>query len=506
MPDFIYHISFVGSLLGLSLWFYFADHEKLSRLLGLAFAVSFLAYLGSVAFSYGEVEYKLFVLFRDLIIMSAVSWFLGFFRKNKFLYFSLYVVVNILLYYFMHDRLDQTFPQGGASSLDKNGELLIEIKEGHSIKEIEDILAADGIEFSRAFSPKDATATDLDDYFVLNLPDNIDIAAVKTAISASAATDWLEDNELVMIDDPTAVAVPMRTKRKYTVNDPGLKQLWGFDAMRVDELYNFLKKEKIKPRKKAKIAILDTGIDAKHEDIKAKYVSTQSRYDNDPKSHGTHCAGIAAAVSNNGIGIASFAPNGDFVEVTSIKVLNPAGMGTQKSIMDGIIEAADTGADVISLSLGGRSRDSKQRAYRKAVEYANKKGAIVIVAAGNSNANAKYYAPANVHGVVTVAAVDSVLNRASFSNYVSDLEMGIAAPGVNIFSTIPENKYAAFSGTSMATPYVAGLAGLMKSIYPKLTTQQFYSILKKTGIVTKNTGQTGLCIQPAAAVMEVMKK
>ena len=102
------------------------------------------------------------------------------------------------------------------------------------------------------------------------------------------------------------------------------------------------------------------------------------------------------------------------------------------------------------------------------MEYAAKKGAIVVVAAGNSNMNAKDYAPANTPGVITVAALDTNLNRASFSNFVQDLDQGIAAPGVAIYSSIPGNKYAAFNGTSMATPYVAGLVGLMKSLQPDL--------------------------------------
>ncbi|HEB61709.1 MAG TPA: subtilisin, partial [Bacteroidetes bacterium] len=226
--------------------------------------------------------------------------------------------------------------------------------------------------------------------------------------------------------------------------------------------------------------------------------------DNDPQSHGTHCAGIAAAVSNNGKGIASFSKNNEFVQVTSIRVLSSFGGGTQRGIIDGMIEAADKGVDVISMSLGGRSNASRQKAYSKAVKYCNDKGAIVVVAAGNSNMDAKDYSPANARGVITVSAVDSDLNRAVFSNYIQNVKMGVAAPGVGIYSTIPDNKYAAYNGTSMATPYVAGLLGLMKSIYPKLTTKEAYKILKSTGMDTKNTKETGKLIQPEAAVKELL--
>jgi thermitase len=190
--------------------------------------------------------------------------------------------------------------------------------------------------------------------------------------------------------------------------------------------------------------------------------------------------------------------------VTSIKVLNASGMGTQKSIINGMIKAADAGADVISMSLGGLSNQSKERAYRKAVKYANDKGAIVVAAAGNANRNAKNYVPAAVDGVISVSAVDNELRKAVFSNYVTDLKRGIAAPGVGIYSTIPGNQYDTYNGTSMATPYVAGLIGLMKSFKPGLTTDQAYQILNKTGKPTQQTDQTGKLIQPAKAVEQVL--
>ena len=241
------------------------------------------------------------------------------------------------------------------------------------------------------------------------------------------------------------------------------------------------------------------------EDIRKKYRSTAKKHDDDPQGHGTHCAGIAAAVSNNGKGIASYAPNNDFVELTSIKVLNSFGGGTQGSIINGILAAADAGADVISMSLGGRSNPSRQRAYSKAVAYANDKGAIVVVAAGNSNMNAKNYAPANAKGVIAVSATDINNNRASFSNTVQDVGMGIAAPGVNIYSTTPNNEYKSFNGTSMAAPHVAGLIGMMKAIFPEIKTKDAHFILDKTGKNTNESKRTGKLIQPVAAIDYITK-
>ena len=129
--------------------------------------------------------------------------------------------------------------------------------------------------------------------------------------------------------------------------------------MNVDQLYNYLRDQKPKPVKKARIAILDTGVDAQHEDIKANYHSFARKHNVDKHSHGTHCAGIAGSVSNNGKGIASFSPDNQYVEVGSIKVLGNHGGGTQKGIISGMIEAADKGADVISMSLGRSFKQSK---------------------------------------------------------------------------------------------------------------------------------------------------
>lgn len=196
--------------------------------------------------------------------------------------------------------------------------------------------------------------------------------------------------------------------------------------------------------------------------------------------------------------------NGDFVQITSVKVLSDQGVGSQKSIIGGIIKASDKKADVISMSLGGPNFGRRHKAYEEAIKYAQKSGAIVVVAAGNSNEDARKHIPAACKGVITVAAVDEKLNRASFSNYVTHLDMGIAAPGVNIYSTFPSNKYVSLNGTSMATPYVAGLLGVMKSVDPSLTTEKAYKILKETGINTKDTNKTGKFIQPNK-VLEKLK-
>jgi thermitase len=260
----------------------------------------------------------------------------------------------------------------------------------------------------------------------------------------------------------------------------------------------------LKPRKRALIAIVDSGVDINHEDLKAQFISSVSINDVDSSGHGTHCAGIAGAVTNNGIGVASLIPNSTYVSITSVKVINAQGIGNQLKTIQGIIDAADLGADVISLSLGSISSDRHQKAYEEAVKYANQKGAIVIAAAGNNDESAKDHSPANVTGVIAVSAIGSNHKKAPFSNTVDDLDYGIAAPGVKILSTYPNQVYKELNGTSMATPMVAGLVGLLKAFQPELTTQAVYQILHETGKPLTDGKATGKMIQAADALEKVI--
>jgi thermitase len=504
--SFLYAISFLTSIIALGAWFFSQNRPSLEKPFQKLLFTALGVYLTSVLLAKGAIDYKMGVLFRDFVVIGTSGLvFLYLARLKKVFWIGLAFMIGALALYFRTQTL-QTFPMVQKITLHAEGELLVQLKETRRIDALKNILDQFGLEYQRAFYPQDEAITMLDDYFVIDVPKEHTrkLRQIEETLLNSGLVEWVEGNEVIVVENPRPTRRLPEVNRKFGINDPGLEFLWGYEAMEVDKLYAYLRAEKIKPAKKALIAILDTGVDAKHEDLKGNYRSLKSKYDDDPMGHGSHCAGIAAAVSNNGVGVASFSPDNGFVEVTSIKVLSASGMGTQQSIINGIIEAADNGADVISLSLGGRSNQTKENAYRKAVKYANNKGAIVVAAAGNSNRNAKDFAPVNAPGVIGVSAVDEKINRAVFSNYVSDIEMGVAAPGVNIYSTIPASKYASFNGTSMATPYVSGLVGLMKSIRPSLTTKEIYSILSTTGMETKNTNETGKLINPAEAVKKLM--
>ncbi len=503
----LYPITFILSLSTLIAWFYFQEKQTLSSFVSKLFFGSFLTYLLSLGFSEATLNYKCFVVGRDLFTMGLIASFFSFFRKNTLLFFAMLAGLYGLFASKGGSILEQTFPQQLEDTINvdteielaKDGELLVELKSASIITDIGFVLDAYGITYEKAFSPK--TTSTLEDYYLLNIPDRYQsqVAAIQKALNQTGLVEWVEQNEVVRLS-PLETGSTAKAEKQFGVDDPEVSQLWGFDVMGVDVLYKGLSKSKIKPKSKALIAILDTGVDAKHEDLAANFKSIDQRYDTDNRGHGTHCAGIAAAVSNNGIGIASFAPSNQFVQVTSIQVLSGFGVGTQKRIIDGMILAADSGADVISMSLGGMNSASKQKAYEDVVNYCTKKGAIIVVAAGNSNRDARDFSPANLADVITVTAIDADLNRATFSNYVTDIEMTLAAPGVDIFSTIPGNKYATFSGTSMATPYVSGLIGMLKSIQPDLTAKEVYRILHQSGKDTKAVNETGRLIQPAKAM------
>lgn len=387
-----------------------------------------------------------------------------------------------------------------AAYVDTHGELLVEIKDGFDPNTLKKELGSSVVSVSRAFNMPASPDEVLDNYYVVDIDDHLGahIPDVASKIRNIKGIVTVEDNEVITIPPrEDAEEAPRASGEKLQINDPLAGQQWSLTALNAGKFYSKCTSGAVRPAKKVLLAILDTGIDSHHEDISANYKSIDPAYDNDPQSHGTHCAGIASAVTNNGVGIASFNYEGRFYDVTSVKVLNQSGFGTQKSIIDGMIRAVDAGAQVLSLSLGGPSSDYKQKAYSDAVKYAAKKGCIVVVAAGNNAKYARNYAPANTPGVITVGAIDAQEKQAAFSNSLDDIQYGILAPGVDILSTVPQGKYASYNGTSMATPLVASIVAVLKSVYPDLSTAEAYDRIRTTGKNITANGIPQRIIQPA---------
>jgi thermitase len=230
------------------------------------------------------------------------------------------------------------------------------------------------------------------------------------------------------------------------------------------------------------IAILDTGIDVNHPDLAGKVVIS-ANFSGSPTSsdlygHGTHVAGIAAGGTNNLQGIASLGYNSSLMNV---KVMSDDGTGSYASVAKGITWAADNGANVINLSLGGTS---SSQTLARAVNYAWKKGVILVAAAGNNGTTDPFY-PAYYNNVIAVASSDIFDNLSPYSNRGSWVE--VAAPGGNIWSTLPGGNYAYMAGTSMAAPHVAGLAALVLTRFPSASAAR-NCIIANTDPIVANIG------------------
>lgn len=237
-------------------------------------------------------------------------------------------------------------------------------------------------------------------------------------------------------------------------DDPWFGNQWGMVKVQAPQAW-----EVITGSTSINIAILDTGVDLDHPDLANKVISninfSSSATVDDVHGHGTHVAGIAAAITNNGIGVAGL---GYTSSLMNVKVLGDDGLGYDSWIAKGIIWAADNGAEVINLSLGSPEPGSTMEA---AVNYAWSKGVVIVASAGNNGFTSPFY-PAYYTNCIAVAATDSSDSLASFSNRGDWVD--VAAPGVSIYSTLINNGYGYKSGTSMASPHVAGLAALVFTV------------------------------------------
>jgi thermitase len=289
---------------------------------------------------------------------------------------------------------------------------------------------------------------------------DVDVVDVRGKDIQEVIRDYTRDPRVVFAE-PDYVATVMET-----TNDPNLPLQWAMGKIQASGS-STTAWDITKSNANIKIAILDTGIDQDHEDLKNKVVINYKCADSSPTvddlyGHGTHVAGIAAAATNNGIGVAGLGYNASLMNV---KVLDDGGSGYYSWIANCITWAADNGAKVINMSLGG---PSKSKTLENAINYAWKKGVVLVGAAGNSGNSSPTY-PGYYTNVIAVAATDKNDQKASWSSYGRWVD--VAAPGVDIYSTFPNHSYTLNkgsgygygSGTSMATPHVAGLAALVWS-------------------------------------------
>ena len=378
------------------------------------------------------------------------------------------------------------------------GSFLLELGPDDSIDEVADVISLYDATYEQAFPTiSDDVNADLSKVYIIKGAKKILKKLIDVLLDDTENVDSAELNFDVSIVPLIDGDVRQYQTSGIVADDPLAIQQWSLAAAQINDAHEFLKDAA--PQRKAIVAILDTGVDAGHEDISGTF--TESPAGVDQHGHGTHCAGIAGAATNNGIGIASLNWEGRYVDIKSYAALGDNGMGTVESIAQAIIDATTDGADVISMSLGVQAPFTP-KVVVDAVKFALQRDVIIVAAAGNANKNAIDHMPSNIDGVISVAAVDERLRKASFSNTNMDLSRPIAAPGVNIMSLEPAGRYGSKSGTSMATPLVAGLIGTMRALNPSITADETYQILHSTGTVGRSVNQTGRVINAAAALQQ----
>lgn len=302
-------------------------------------------------------------------------------------------------------------------------------------------------------------------------------------------------------------AMPLITRNLETRRDPDdplyvSGDQWGLEKVKAPQAWS------VSTGGGVVVAVIDTGVDLDHPDLIGSLwrnpgeVAGNGRDDDgngcvddvhgcdfvgldgdpdDGNGHGTHVAGIVGAATDNHLGIAGM---GWAVKLMPVRVLGNDGVGSPWTVQSGIRYAADNGAQVINLSLGVCAQ-APIPDVSQAVAYAQSKGVLVISAAGNSGESDPYscfaFYPASCPGVIGVAATNDVDNRASFSNYGSYVD--VSAPGVDIYSTWRATAgYGYMSGTSMASPFVSGLASLLWSRYPAAGATQIAAAIQNSAV------------------------
>ncbi|MBJ7469982.1 MAG: S8 family peptidase [Solirubrobacteraceae bacterium] len=312
---------------------------------------------------------------------------------------------------------------------------------------------------------------------VLDVPGSV--ASARTALADVPGVRYVEPNRILRISAPVTPNDP-KLGELFGLNNLGLRAGFKLDAdIDAPEAWGEMgfAQSGWPKRGGAKVAIIDTGISPINPDLVGKVIAC-GRYETktffglptggsrfssdcgDGNGHGTHVAGTIAATANNAYGVAGVAPNADLI---ICRGLTGAGSGTTADIANCITWAAAQGADIISMSLGGVGGTAIQDAVRRA--WNNGSGALVVAAAGNAGNTTTSY-PAGYAEAVSVGATTAADTLATFSQRNADVE--ISAPGQNIVSTWPGtgNAFKTLSGTSMATPHVAGVAALVKAQNP----------------------------------------
>ncbi len=369
-------------------------------------------------------------------------------------------------------------PPGGSNLSGQEfvpGELLVRFRPGVAAQRADQLLAERGLSRIRRIS---ALSVD-----VLRLPPGLSVERAVEVYSRLPEVEFAEPNYILRI---------------LQITDPGLANQWAPQQIGAPGAWLSTQGDP-----SVVIAIVDTGVDYRHSELSPNmwtnddtpgngldddgngYVDDVygwdfANNDGDPLDdhfHGSHVAGIAAAAANdNPAGLVGICPG---CRLMAVKVLSANGSGTLDAVANGITYAADNGAKVINMSLGGPAGSAT---LESAVNYAWNRGLVLVAGAGNDGAGNPFY-PAAYANVMAIASTGSSDYRSCFSNFAD--YMSVAAPGEFIYSATlvdanGQDTYGTFSGTSMATPHAAGLAGLLFSQNPSRTSVEVRSLMEAT--------------------------
>lgn len=379
-------------------------------------------------------------------------------------------------------------------------EVLVRFKKGVSLDKIREIALANNDKMADEIESV-AGLTVIDDL------DNADAESVTGQYSAmSEFVEYAEPNFQIKLDDPIQKVSPSDTFYRESIaempNDPLFNEQWALNNSGADggkkraDLDALEAWVTTKGSDEVVVAVLDSGVDYTHEDLVANmwvrpesvpaytddelgefndlngYNGTDNIADPmDDNGHGTHCAGIIGAEGNNGIGVSGINWT---VKIMPLKFLGRGGTGTTNDAIEAINYAIDrkkkgVNVRIISASFGSTSRS---KALEDTIRAAGEAGILFVAAAGNdgSDNDRRPHYPSNydLPNVISVAALDRTDNLASFSNYGVE-SVDVAAPGKDIVSTWLNDAYREASGTSMATPYVSGIAALIVANEPNIS-------------------------------------
>lgn len=311
--------------------------------------------------------------------------------------------------------------------------------------------------------------------------DGVSILQFSNDEAAEQCVDSLNTLSVVDYAEPDVIMEAESFDAQYVESTFSGASNWGKGYIKADSYEYYLENNNFFDM--ITVAVIDTGVDLDHSFLKNRI--TSNGYDlvdgdtvaDDENGHGTHVAGIVSDCTD-----------GLNVKILPIRVLNSEGSGYSSIIGQGIRYAANNGADVINLSLGGGKSDYIDSAVEYAVE---KKGVVVCVAAGNGDernnpVDTKNISPANCKDAIVVGAIDKNGKIASFSNYGSSVD--VVAPGVDVYSAYKNGNYAKLSGTSMASPHIAATAAMFKLANDNLSPKEIEELIKD---YCKDLGATG---------------